>query len=168
MDHIYKALVSAEAAHKAAAAANEQIANTIAAINQRLAEKAQARAQLVADVQSDKIDEALAALRLAVIDADARDLSAFLEQEQQRETEVASNVDVSARKLERAKADVAAYEQSQTEKKLDGAIAALEEKLLQALVERYIASGRTNHSLWKLWEPSQRLADAVRSHRAPI
>ncbi|WP_250452747.1 hypothetical protein [Caballeronia sp. ATUFL_M2_KS44] len=168
MDHLYKALVRAEAEHKAATVACEQIVNTTSSINQRLAEKAQARAQIVGDVQSGKIDEALAALRLAVIDADARDLSAFLAQEQQREAGTAVDIDAAAQKLERAKAAVDAYEHSQAETALDKAILVLEEKLLMALAERYVASGRTNRSLWNLWSPSAKLVAAVTSYEAMI
>ncbi|VXC60722.1 hypothetical protein BURKHO8Y_240255 [Burkholderia sp. 8Y] len=168
MDHIYAALVRAEAEYKAATAACEQVANRIAAINQRLAEKAQARAQIVADAQSGKIDEALSVLRLAVIDADARDLSSFVAQEHQRKAEAAAEVDSAALKRERANADVVGYERSQVLKTLDATVAALEERLLQALVERYIVSDRTNHSLWNLWTPSTRLKEAVLSYRAPV
>lgn len=168
MDHLYKAQVRAEMTLKESVAASEQVANQLRSINDRLSEKAQARAQLVGDVQVGKIDEALATLRLAVIDADTRDLSALLAHEQQSEAAAAADVDAATQALARSNAEVAEYEREQAAKALDATIVLLEEKLLGALAQRYFTTGRTNQSLWGIWRPSVRLTEAVQSHRAPV
>lgn len=168
MNHLYSAVVRAETAQKEAVAAREQVAHHLASISTRLAEKAQARAQIVGDAQAGKVDETLAALRLAVIDADTRDLSALLTQEHQRDAVVTADVEAATQALLHANSEVLAYEREQAAKALDATIVSLEEKLLGALVQRYHASGRTSYSLWGIWQPSTRLAEAVRSHRAPV
>jgi hypothetical protein len=168
MNHLYSALVRAETAQKETAAAHEQVARQIASIHERLAEKSQARAQIIGDLQAGKIDETLAALRLAVIDADTRDLSTLLTQAQQRDAVAVADVEAAALALTRANTEVIAHEREQAAKALDAAIALLEEKLLGALAQRYHTAGRTNNSLWGIWQPSVRLAEAVPSHCAPV
>ncbi|MGF6608800.1 hypothetical protein OKW45_003722 [Paraburkholderia sp. WSM4175] len=166
-ENAYEQSVLAEREHKAASQALSVITGEVLAIEQRISEKSAARAQVVADVRAGNLEEPTAALRLAILDEDVRDLQGLASEAKSRASAAGVLVEQTGRVVRAAAAAVAAYERGVTAQALDRQILDLETKLLRALVERYRASGKRDDSLWNLWSPSEALRGAVSSYRLP-
>lgn len=153
--------IRAEREHKVVSDALASVAAEVATIEQRLVEKAAARDQLVTGVRTGEIDESVAAMRLACIDADVRDLTALIEEAKPRLATATSTVDGAARALRFAHDAVAALERREAELALDAMVSQCEQKLLGALRQRYLASGRTDRRIVNLWQASVALREAI-------
>ncbi|RKR44580.1 hypothetical protein [Paraburkholderia sp. BL17N1] len=153
--------IRAEREHSVVRDALAVVAAKVASIENRLAEKAAARDQLVTDVRTGAIDEAVAAMRLACIDADVRDLTALIGEAKPRAVAAAAKVDETARALRFAHEAVAALERREMEQALDAAVRQCEQKLLVALRQRYVASRRTDRRIFSFWQASVALREAI-------
>jgi hypothetical protein len=166
-ENVYELAVSAERDHKAASEALAVITSEALAIEQRIAEKSAARAQVIADVRAGNLDESTAALRLAIIDEDVRDLQGLADETKSSVSGAQEQVEHTGRAVRAATERIAVYERGEAAQALDRQILNLEMKLLSALIERYRVSGKRDDSLWKLWSPSEALRAAVTAYRLP-
>ncbi|WP_433703737.1 hypothetical protein [Paraburkholderia sacchari] len=157
----HQRVLRSEREHAAATEALTTVEAEVAAFQSRIAEKLAARAHVVDDVRAGKLDEQTAALRLAIVDADASDLESLLLDAKQRVAAALSKVEETSHTLRMASDALVALERAETERALDAKIREIERKLLIALAERYRVSGRTDRRVFGFWQASLELRDAV-------
>ena len=156
-ENIYTNLVRAEKTHSAAQSSVDKANSDIATINDRLAEKAQERAQIVGDSQAGTVDEQTAALRFAIIEADARDLSAMLSEAQTRAAAAEIDLTEADRQVRFEKHRVDGLERHEQAQAAEAVVRNLEAKLVGALKEWMRASGRTDNSWFALYHANKDL-----------
>ena len=160
-------LVRAEAAHNTATDAVEKAKFQVTSIDTRLGEKAIARAAVIGEAQAGAIDEQTAVLRLAVIDADIKDLNVMMTEAQGALTLANVHAETTANQLRVAREIVARDEKAFAQQALDATIRDLETKLCRAPAERFRVAGPSASSLFNLWVPTRELRDAAYSHIVP-
>ncbi|MCY0856878.1 hypothetical protein [Cupriavidus sp. D39] len=137
----------------------------IDALQQRLYGARARYTDSLAAMRAGKLDETLAAARMAAATADAADLESMI-------TEVRPSLEIAERAQQKAAQDVQAAERAValeelrlTAVVLDDQVKHIEGKLCEALAARYQVfiemSGSRGGSLFRVWQPTEALRRAV-------